>query len=475
MNPLDLHAMPDEVTRALPHAVGPEKSVLSSILQDPPEYLARAAELNLTPEQFYLPAHRTLLEVFLKISEKAGTIELVSLTQHLLDNGKLDRVGGPSALADIQTYSPTSAHFERHVKAIQDKHTLREIIRVANESIGNAYDAPGEAQEALDTAERDILAIRESVTSERKGGIGAAIDSVLDDISAICSGKKDEIGLLTGFPRLDQLTGGLKPAEMFVIAARPSMGKTALMMNIVEHCVFSIEKPALVFSCEMSEKQIVSRLMFSRAKFNPALLNGEKPTKGDLMRIQRAAIEIKQAHLHIDDTPAITITALRAKARRMKSRHNIALIAVDYLQLLRSTSRQADNSREREIGEISAGLKAMAKELNIPVIVLAQLNRESEKRSGKSKGVPRMSDLRESGTIEQDADMVGLLYRDAYFADGDEAKEESAGTSRLIMAKNRSGATGDVHLVFIPELVRFETGFPPAEKKTEPNAQSRFK
>ena len=230
----------------------------------------------------------------------------------------------------------------------------------------------------------------------------------------------------------------------------------------------------MVFSLEMSQKELLARLLFSRSRFNPATLDGRQVVQADLLRIRAAYSAIAAAPLHIDDTPAITISEIRAKARRAKARHGVKLIAIDYMQLIRSTSKQAQNSREREIGEISAGIKALAKELNLPVIVLAQLNRESEKRSGKSKGVPRMSDLRESGTIEQDADLVGLLYREAYFAEDDDEKGEIGNVARLIISKNRNGATGDQHLAFIPELVRFEHGFPPAQVPKEPVKSTRY-
>ena len=228
------------------------------------------------------------------------------------------------------------------------------------------------------------------------------------------------------------MCNGLKAPDMFVIVARPSMGKTSFMMNVVEHIAISSGKPAMVFSCEMSTVQIVQRLVFSRARFQfQKLTKGYQPNKGDLERIKQASAEISSSKLFIDD--------------------------IDYLQLMKSTSKQATNSREREIAEISGGLKALAKELNVPVIVLAQLNRGPEGRTGSSLGVPRMSDLRESGSIEQDADMVGLLYRKVYYAENQEDREEDDGEAELVLAKNRNGPTGSIPLTFIPDLMRFET------------------
>jgi replicative DNA helicase len=254
---------------------------------------------------------------------------------------------------------------------------------------------------------------------------------------------------------------------MFVIAARPSMRKTSLMMNIVEHVCVDLAKPSMVFSCEMSASQLVQRLVFARAKFAlNQLSRGYTPNKGDLQRIQRACGEIAQSKLFIDDTPGISINELRAKARRKKRDEDIQFIAIDYLQLMKSRTKQAENSREREIAEISAGIKGLAKELSIPILILAQLNRGPESRTGKSLGVPRMSDLRESGAIEQDADMVGLLYRSAYYAEDAEEKEAEAGKAELVLAKNRNGETGHIPLTFIAELMRFESG-PPAREIAE--------
>jgi replicative DNA helicase len=250
---------------------------------------------------------------------------------------------------------------------------------------------------------------------------------------------------------------------MFVIAARPSMGKTALMMNIVEHVCLDCDHRALIFSAEMSKRQLTQRLLFSRAKYSTAQISrGIQPNKGDLQRIQASAIAIKsaKASLFIDDTPNITINQIRAKARRMKRDRDIEFIAIDYLQLIRSTTKQAANSREREIAEISAGIKGLAKELDVPILILAQLNRGPENRTGKSKGVPRMADLRESGAIEQDADKIGLLYRTAYYAETDEEREALAGQAKLDLAKNRDGETGSVYLTWIDSLMRFESGKP---------------
>lgn len=458
-------ASQEDVIRALPHAVGPEKSLLSSMLQDPQEYIGKAIEEKLTDAHFYLPAHAALYGFLIAQFEGGQEIELVSLTQRLLDRGMLDRVGGPSTLADLYTYAPSPGHFSHHLQMVKDKFILRSIIQNSNEAITQAYEAPDEVAGLLDTVEAKILAIRESSETNQTPTTRAIVEDVLEQFQALLAGEKGAQGFSTGYELLDQKSNGLKPGEMFVVAARPSMGKTSFMMNIVEHVCMDLQKPAMVFSCEMSSFQIVQRLLYSRAKFAMSkLTRGYKPDKGDLQRIKRSVQEISAAKLFVDDTAGISINELRAKARRKKRDEDIQFIAIDYLQLMKSRTRQAENSREREIAEISAGIKGLAKELELPILILAQLNRGPEGRTGKSLGVPRMSDLRESGAIEQDADMVGLLYRTAYYAENDEERAAEEGRAELVLAKNRNGETGSIPLTFIADLMRFETGQPAKEE-----------
>ncbi|MEM9236755.1 MAG: replicative DNA helicase [Verrucomicrobiota bacterium] len=450
--------MASDVSRTLPHALGPEKSLLSSMLKDPEQWIGRAHEEGLTRDHFYLPGHGLLFETLSDLNAKGTEIELVSLVQLLHDRAVLDHIGGASAVTDIYTYAPNAAHFMSHLGIVKDKYVLRSIIQTCTESITEAYDNPEETQQLLDRVEQSVLGIRQGSEGSKGFDIRESIQEVMVRFQETLAGEKEVQGIPTGYSDLDRMSKGLKPGEMFVVAARPSMGKTSLMMNLVEHMSIDQGVPSLVFSCEMTSFQIVQRLLFSRARFAISQLGkGFKPNKQSLMNIRRASEEVASAKLWIDDTPGIAIDTLRAKARRRKREDNIGLIAIDYLQLLKSNSKQAANSREREIGEISAGIKALAKELNIPIIVLAQLNRGPEGRTGKSLGVPRMSDLRESGTIEQDADMIGLLYRSAYYAETEEEKEEEAGKAELVLAKNRNGETGHVPLTFIAELMRFET------------------
>lgn len=440
--------------RALPHANGPEKSLLSSMLQDPAEYVMLAEEKGLTPDHFYHPSHKAIYQVMRELSNNGVEIELVSFTQTLLDRELLEKIGGPAAVTEIYTYSPTAAHFEHHLNIIKDKFTLRNIIGSCTEAITRSYEDQEEVPALLDEVEQKIFAIREGAETNEAPTVKQDVKKVIEDFEKFMAGGGEPTGIKTGYKRLDEMSNGLKPGEMFIIAARPSMGKTSFVMNLIEHICLDQKLPSMVFSCEMTSSQIVQRLLFARARYAITnLRDGIKPQKDDLKRIKRVAAEIAESKLFIDDTAGISISELRAKARRKKKEEDIQVIAVDYLQLMRSTSKQAQNSREREIAEISAGLKGLAKELSIPIIVLAQLNRGPENRGG----TPRMSDLRESGSIEQDADMVGLLFRSAYYADDQEERDEKDGEAEINMAKNRNGPTGNIPLTFIKELMRFET------------------
>lgn len=455
----------DDVTRSLPHAVGPEKSLLSTMLQDPQEYIGLAVEERLTAAHFYLPNHSFLFGFLIELFEAGHEVELVSLVQRLLDKGLLEKCGGPGYLSELYTYAPSPGHFRHHLQHVKDKFTLRAIIRSSNEAVAMAYEAPDEVPELLDSVEQSILAIRESSETTQAATLKQTVEEVMRNFQMLLSKEKLSSGLTTGFEELDKKSGGLKAGEMFVVAARPSMGKTSFMMNIVENICLDQGKPCMVFSCEMSSVQLVQRLLFARAKFAVSKLSrGYTPVKQEIMRIQTSCKQIIDSKLFIDDTAGISINELRAKARRKKRDEGIEFIAIDYLQLLKSRTKQAENSREREIAEISGGIKALAKELAIPILILAQLNRGPEGRSGKSLGIPRMSDLRESGAIEQDADLIGLLYRSKYYAENDEDRAALEGKAELVLAKNRNGETGGIPLTFIEELMRFETG-PPAEEE----------
>lgn len=466
----------DDVTRALPHSIGAEKSVLSSMLADPREFIGRAVEEGITEGHFYLPAHGTLFGVLVDLWNRGKEIEVIALTQILLDRGELDRIGGPANLMDIYGYAVTNSHFGRHLRIVKDKHALRSAVLAANETIAEAYDGPEDVSEFLDALEARVMAIRESGSSSAEEPLSAVLERVNARVEAQVRGDEESFGLATGFEGLSHKGIYLKPGEMFVIAARPSMGKTAIMMNAVESVAIDRSGHVLVFSSEMDKDALIERLVCSRGKFPIAAIRKREhtATKHDLIRYRQAATDIAAARMPVIDKPQITVGEIRAIARRKHREKPLDLIAIDYLQYLRSNSKQAQYSREREIAEISAGLKALAKELKVPILLLAQLNREADKRTGKNHGIPRMSDLRESGAIEQDADIIGLLHRADYYAGNDAEREELAGQARLIIAKNRNGETGDVPLTFISAFARFEDGAPVPELPMNQPMKSRF-
>lgn len=454
----------------LPHAIQAEKSVLSSLFQDPQEWFSVAAEESLISDHFYIPAHSLIFDQLHEMNDEKGHCELIEFVQRMTDRGRIDDLGGLGGITGIFTYATTHGHFRQHLRIVKEKFILRQLLSSASDTIERVNESPDDVQAVLDATEAQISGIRENCEKQETGNVKTAIIEVISEIQDRLAGKGKPPGLMTGFDDLDRMTDGLKDGELFVIGARPSMGKSAFMGNVIEDVCLWGEQPAMIFSLEMSRKSLVSRMLYSMAKINSRSLSmGGTLTKEQQQKIEREAMRIKNSRLVIDDTPSISITSLRSKARRQKRRNGLKLIAVDYLQLMRSTSKQASGNREREIAEISAGLKSLAKELEIPIIALCQLNRQStDRRVGKTgngasevvtkRGIPKMSDLRESGAIEQDADYIGLLHRPIYFAETDEEREALDGVATLMLVKNRNGQTGDVHLTFIDEYAKFVSG-----------------
>jgi len=450
-------AAPPDPHRVLPHSMEAEMGLLSSALLDPSHVLADCVE-RIDETHFHHPAHTTLYQLLIELWQAAKPIDFITVTQILRDRNILDSVGGPDALTNLFTFVPTAANAEYYLNIVQEKTLLRRVITVCTEFAARSYDEQGNAETLLDEVESRVLAIAEdryrSTLKEMKEHVNSAVDA----IEMLYKNKGQVSGLATGFSKLDAMTSGLHGGEMFVIAARPSMGKTALAMNIAEHVTVDLGKPVGVFSLEMSNHQLTQRLLCSRAKVNMQKVRDGFLSPADVQRITAAAAQLSKAPMYLDDTPSLSILEFRAKARRLYDRHKVELLVIDYLQLLRSTSRRAQDNRQIEIAEISSGIKALSKELNIPVIVLAQLNRKPDERGG----TPRMSDLRESGSIEQDADVIALLVRAEVYEKDEEAREEKYGEAELIIAKQRNGPTGEVPLSFLKEFTRFEDRAPEA-------------
>src|SRR6266540_2606742 len=442
-----------DIHRSPPHSVEAEQGVLGSMLISPREAIGECVE-KINEEYFYIPAHQTIYNVLVDLWNAGQAIDLITFTQVLRDRNLLDAVGGAAFVTTLFTFVPTAANVQYYLDIVRDKHILREIIAVATESVRRAYEEQDEVNNVLDEVEQKIFAVGED---RFKGQMLSMKDQVMEAIEAIeklYERKGGITGISSGFIEFDRMTSGLHPSEMIVIAARPSMGKTALAMNIAEHAAIQLKLPVAIFSLEMSAQQLVQRMLCSRSRVNLAKTRDGFLAEADFPKLTNAASKLAEAKIFIDDSAGLTILELRAKARRLKAQQNVQLIIVDYLQLLRSTSRRAQDNRQLEISEISAGLKGLAKELKIPLIVVAQLNRQPEARSG---GKPRLSDLRESGSIEQDADLVGLLVRPEIYEEDEEARVEKAGEAELIIAKQRNGPVGEIPLTFLKEYTRFET------------------
>jgi replicative DNA helicase len=439
--------------RLPPHSPEAEQGVLGCVLLSPGDCLGDCVEkFKSGSEVFYDLRHRTVYEVLVEMYDKREAIDVITLQQRLKDKQQLDQVGGIAYLASLPDTVPSAANLGYYLEIVQEKHILRKMIQTCTEVVGRVYDHEGEVDALLDEVERDILRISEARVEGKTDKIKELVKKAITTIEDYHQRQGMLTGVGTGFTDLDKMTSGLHGGEMIVIAARPSMGKTSLAMNIAESVSIDQKLPVGVFSLEMTSESLVLRMLCSRSRVNLRNVREGFLAERDFPKLTGAAGKLANAPLFIDDTSGLSILQLRAKARRMAQQYGIKLFVVDYLQLLHSTARRAEN-RQQEIADISNGIKSLAKELNVPVIVLSQLNRELEKDKDRK---PRLSDLRESGAIEQDADVVGLLYKPSR-EDEDAFEEQDAIAINLLIAKQRNGPTGDVHLTFLKSYTRFES------------------
>jgi len=372
---------------------------------------------------------------------------LITLSEVLKTRGELDDVGGVEYLNSLVNAVPTAANISYYAKIIKEKAILRKLINRATEIVSQSYSNSGDVDEFIDQAERTIFEISEDRVRPSFYPIKDLIKSSFKTIERLYEKRQLITGVPTGFQRLDELTSGLQPSDLIIIAGRPSMGKTALALNIAQNASVQAAIPAAIFSLEMSKEQLALRMLCSEAKVDAHRLRGGFLSEADWPKLTRAAGSLSEAPLFIDDTPGLSALEMRAKTRRLKIEHNLGLVIVDYLQLMRG--RASADSREQEISDISRSLKALAKELSIPVIALSQLNRRVEERGDKR---PQLSDLRESGAIEQDADVILFLYREEVY----NKSEENRGKAELIIGKQRNGPTDKVDLAFLDKYTRFE-------------------
>ena len=443
--------------RLPPHALEAEQGVLGCVLLSPNDCLGLCIEkLRSGPEVFYDLRHQTIYTALVEMYDQREAIDLITLQQRLKDKQLLEPIGGIPYLNALQDAVPSAANLSYYLDIVLEKSLLRKMIHTCTDVVGRVYDYDGEVDALLDEVERDILRISEARAEGGMESVKSLVHKAIGTVENYFNRQGVLGGIATGFADLDRMTDGLHGGEMIIIAARPSMGKTSLAMNVAESVVLNQKLPVGVFSLEMTAESLVLRMLCSNARVNLRNIREGFMSESDFPKLTSAAGKMSSAPLFIDDTPGLSILQLRTRARRMWQQHGIKLFVVDYLQLLHSTSRRAQENRQQEIAEISSGIKALAKELDLPIIVLAQLNRELEKDKSRK---PRLSDLRESGSIEQDADLVGLLYKPASDdEDGPALEDQPEGIPvNLLIAKQRNGPTGDVNLTFLKPYTRFES------------------
>ncbi|MEY4387953.1 MAG: Replicative helicase [Verrucomicrobiota bacterium] len=447
---------PAKLDRLPPHAIEAEQGVLGCLLWAPNDCMNECImKFKGDGEIFYDLRHQTIYDTILAMYDKREAVDLITLQQRLKDNNVLDQVGGIAYLSSLQDAVPSAANLSYYLDIVLEKSVLRKMIRTCSDIVARAYENEGEVDTLMDEAERDVLRIAESRVSSATPGIKELVKKAITTIEQFHERQGALTGVATGFADLDKMTSGLHGGEMIVIAARPSMGKTSLAMNIAEHVCLQDRLPVGVFSLEMTAESLVLRMLCSHSRVNLRNVRDGFLAERDFPKLTGAAGKMASAPLFIDDSAGLSILQLRAKARRMHQQHGIKLLVIDYLQLLHSTAARAKENRQQEIADISSGIKALAKELDIPVIVLAQLNRELEKDKSRK---PRLSDLRESGSIEQDADLVGLLYKPSSGEDEDGGNADpDTRPVNLLIAKQRNGPTGDVNLTFLNSITRFES------------------
>jgi len=443
--------MPDVAIaeRTLPHNLEAERSVLGSILLHN-EAFNLAAEV-IDAADFYRDAHRRIFDKMVKLSERNDAIDLVTLKEELGRSGDLDEVGGPAYITALVDGVPRSMNVEHYARIIKEKATLRRLIFSANKILATAYQGEEDADLILDQAEHAIFAIADDKVRDGFVSLRDLAQSSLDTIEKLHARKELVTGVPTGFTDLDELTSGLQPSDLVIVAARPSMGKTSLVLNIAQHVGTKTSRSVGIFSLEMSKEQLFLRMLTAEARIDAQRMRRGYLGERDWGRLSQAIGTLSEAKIFIDDSPSIGVLEMRAKSRRLAAEHQLDLVIIDYIQLMQGRGRF--ENRTLELGSISRSLKALAKELRVPVVVLSQLSRAPESRADHR---PQLSDLRESGALEQDADVVMFIYREDMYADKNEPAAEGNGVAELIIGKQRNGPVGVVKLAFIREFTRFE-------------------
>jgi replicative DNA helicase len=438
----------ENLRRVPPQSLEAEESVLGGIMLDNTALDHIIGMLR--PDDFYRGAHRRLFRAMVDLNERSEPVDLITLSETLKARGELAEVGGSSYLTELAERVPTAANVVHYAKIVRERSILRGLIEASTEIATRGYQGSDNVNELLDHAEQLIFGIQERKVKQAFHRLSDVLVDSIKTIERLYEQKQAVTGVPTGFADLDALTAGLQPSDLIIVAGRPSMGKSALCTNIAEHAALRADVGVAIFSLEMGKEQLAMRMLCSEARVDLARVRTGHLSDREFPKLAMAAGRLGDAPIFVDDTPALSVLELRAKARRLKrdASARLGLVIVDYIQLMRSS--EGKDNREQEISEISRSLKALAKELNVPVVALSQLNREVEKRTPP---IPRLADLRESGAIEQDADVICFLYREEYYSP-DEAEKQ--GVAEVIVAKQRNGPIGKVELTFLKEFARFE-------------------
>src|SRR2546426_1655005 len=438
----------ENLRRVPPQSLEAEESVLGGIMLDN-TVIDRVIGV-LQPDDFYRGAHRKVFRAMMDLTERSEPVDLITLSETLKARGQLAEVGGAAYLAELTERVPTAANAAHYAKIVRERSILRGLIEASTEIATRGYQAPANVDELLDHAERLIFSIQERKVKQAFAKLSEVLVDSIKMIERLYEQKQAVTGVPTGFADLDALTAGLQPSDLIIVAGRPSMGKTAFVFCIAEQAALRTDTGVAIFSLEMAKEQLAMRMLCSEARVDLARVRNGQLSDREVPKLAMAAGRLGDAPIYIDDTPALSVLELRAKARRLKrdAPAKLGLVVVDYIQLMRSS--EGRDNREQEISEISRSLKALAKELGVPVLALSQLNRSLDKRTDKR---PMMSDLRESGAIEQDSDTIIFIYREEVY---EKDKEDVKGVAEIIIGKQRNGPIGSTNLAFIHEHTRFE-------------------
>ncbi len=432
--------------KTLPHNLEAERSILGAILLDD-KAVFTVYEI-LRSDDFYLEGHRRIFERMLALANESRPVDLITLKDELQRAADLENVGGPAYLASLTDGLPRAINIEHYAQIVKEKATLRRLIQISNEVMARSYQNEDTAEEILLEVEKKVFEIASRQFRTGFAPIDSIVSSVFKQIEEVSNRKSKVTGLESGFSELDKMTAGLHPADLVIVAARPGLGKTSLCLNIAQHVGIRKRASVAIFSLEMSKEQLVKRLLCAEAEIDAHRINTGYLNKEDWSRLSRASGALADTRIFIDDSAGINVGEMRSKVRRLKLEHGLDLIIVDYLQLMSGSTQRYEN-RTQEISQISRGLKGLAKELNVPVIAVSQLSRAVEARRGDHR--PQLSDLRESGSIEQDADLVLFIYREEML----NPTPDNAGIAELIIGKQRNGPTGTLNLAFIKQYTKF--------------------